>query len=103
MNSAMKLAIASFAAFTITGCPEPVAPHRDAEAGVTVYQFDPSDECAVMCVHITQLGCPEGARPACYDVCARDRRLDQASQIRRGCIIDAGTVDAAGACGVRCK
>lgn len=87
------------AAMVLAGCQPPPSPHPapsfDASAAIDAGPVDPA--CARGCAALRAIGCSEGA-PACEGVCTRDQRAGYAEH-RPDCLADAGTKEAARACG----
>ena len=77
------------AVFALVACRHTPVPPISAGA---------SDE--LVCAHIAALGCPSGSVPSCPVDLARLRSLDAPAV---ACVADAGSLDAATACGFECR
>lgn len=89
----MKHPLAWLVLAITTCCARPTAPPDD----ITVTS---ATACSRACVHLRDLGCPEGTSPHCVPACETMAALSSAPA---ACWLDAGTVDAVKACGgVRC-
>ncbi len=64
---------------------------------------DADDDCARACSRIASVHCAEGLNSACGQACREDQAQGAAAQLDVGCVLDAGTLDALRACGVRCR
>lgn len=62
----------------------------------------PATVCGKACAHLAELGCSDGKAANCEAACI-SAPSSHVAAFDPACIIDAGTLDAAKACGVRCK
>ena len=77
-------------------CSRASSPSR-SDAGITITS---ASDCSRACLHLRDLGCPEGTSTHCPAACQTMVDLSSADSV---CWLDAGTVAAVQACGgVRC-
>lgn len=85
----------------LAGCPPAsplVAPAPDAQDGAPPLALGPvgAAACAPACANLARLGCPEGQNATCEATC---QHMQTIADMAPGCLADAGSVDAALACG----
>lgn len=103
MRAHLTLAVSVLALLACTPPnPGPVTPAPDADA----MPGPPNTAlCGPACAHLADLGCPEGqfdAGDGCAGACMHTG-ASGAFRVDPACWLDAGTVDAARGCGLKCR